>query len=237
MSFVLIKMSKNVRTLRSWKSGSQVWKCCDQEDEEADWIKKIFATPWMGRSRRKKDQLLYIPQGHPPGGRPRGRRGPHWYGLLPYWTSAIPGHPEAFSIAFPTFPPALCSPWQASPWSGGHLWSYCYWVVGGLLSAQALPAAEIFPESKRKMRPHCMREYGFTFITALCSLGSAHTLKFPSLPFVFFLLVKHYKVQLFYCSGIHAGGIEWDFPIWTESPRKQVFTLKGKRGPTVSGNK
>lgn len=151
MVFVLIKMSKNIRMLiRSWKSGSQVWKCCDQEDEEADWIKKIFATPWMGRSRRKKDQLLYIPQGHPPGGRPHGRRGPHWYGLPPYWTSAIPGHPEAFSIAFPTFPPALCSPWQASPWSGGHLWSYCYWVVGGLLSPKLFQLQKSSQSQKEK---------------------------------------------------------------------------------------
>lgn len=202
MGFVLIKMSKNIRMLiRSWKSGSQVWKCCDQKNEEADRIKKIVATPWMGRSRRKKDQLLYIPQGHPPGGRPHGRRGPHWYGLPPYWTSAIPGHPEAFSIAFPTFPPALCSPWQASPWSGGHLWSYCYWVVGGLLSAQALPAAEIFPESKRKMRPHCMRQYGFSFITALCSLGSAHTLSFPLSLLFFSCWLNTTKCSCFIAQG------------------------------------
>lgn len=161
MSFVLIKVIKNIwRLARSWKSSSQAWKRHDQKNQEANLIKKVVATPWMGRSRRsKQDQLLYLPQGHPPAERPRGQRGLHWYGLPPYWTSAIPGHPAAFSIAFPTFPPALCSPWQVSPWSGGHLCSCCCWVVGGLLCAQALPVAEIFPESKRKMRSHCMREY------------------------------------------------------------------------------
>ena len=175
MNFILIKMTKNIRTLiRTWKSSFQVLKRYDHKNEEADLIKKIVVTPWMGRwSRRKQSQLLYIPQGRLPGERPHVQRGLHWYGLPLYWTSAIPGHPAAFSVSVPKFSPVLCSPWQASPWTGGHLRSCCYWVVRGLLCALALPAAQIFPESKRKVRPHCMREYEFSSITALCSLGSA----------------------------------------------------------------
>lgn len=226
-----------MRTLiRSWKSSFQAGKCCDQKNEEATLTKKVVAPPWMGRSsRRKQDQLLYIPQGHPPGGRPRAQRGLHWYGLPPCWTSAIPGHLAAFSIAFPTFPPALCSPWQVSPWSGGHLCSCCYWAAVALLCAQALPAAETFPESKGKTRPQCTREYEFSSITALCSLGSVHAQ--VSLP-PCYLFPAGYALQsaavLF--SGIHAGGTRWDFPIWVESPHKQAFMLKGKEGPTASGN-
>lgn len=52
-----------------------------------------------------------------------------------------------------------------------------------------------------------MREYEFSFITALSSLGSTHTPSFPpSLPITFSLQVMHYKVQMFYGSGVHAGG-------------------------------
>lgn len=71
--------------------------------------------------------------------------------------------------------------------------------------------------------------------SSLLSRQCPHT-KPPSLPVTFFLQVLHYKVQPFYCSGMHAGGSRWNFPTWTESPHKQAFMLKGKGGPTVSGN-
>lgn len=116
----MLVLKKTITTLiRMWKSGFQ---CHDHKNEETDLINNIVRIPWMGRwSRRKQNQLKYIPQGHLLGGRPHGQRGLHWCGPPPCWTSAIPGHPAAFSVSVPTFSPALCPPQQASPWTGGHL--------------------------------------------------------------------------------------------------------------------
>lgn len=80
------------------------------------------------------------------------------------------------------------------------------------------------------MRPHCMREHEFSFITALCSLGSTHTPSFPPslLPFPCRLCTT--KCSCFNAQGYMLEAVGEISPSGQKAHISRLSYLKGKEG-------